>query len=226
MQSSNTLLPCIEINPDRNPIGSVILLHGLGANGQDFVPFIKELHLPAALPLRFVFPNAPTRPVTVNNGYIMPAWYDILSLNINQRADLTGVGESVGEINRVIEHEIKRGIPADKIVLAGFSQGGVIALTTALRSNLKFAGVLALSTYLPGAQDLVAGTDGVNKQTPIFMAHGTQDPIVPFMVGQEGYDVLKADGFNVSWHVYSVGHHVCQQEIDDIAAWLKKIFHV
>jgi len=224
MESQRSLLPSIEINPESTPIGSVILMHGLGANGNDFVPFVQELHLPRALPLRFVFPHAPVRAVTINNGYVMPAWYDILSLNIDQRADQGGMDESVEQINWLVDHEIQRGIAADKIILAGFSQGGVIALTTALRSKHKLAGVMALSTYLPNAEILVKDVSEANKHMPIFMAHGTQDPVVPYSMGESAYTILHRAGLDVSWHNYSMAHSVCDKEVHDIADWLKKIY--
>ncbi|MDR3478109.1 MAG: alpha/beta fold hydrolase [Gammaproteobacteria bacterium] len=224
MQSQKSLLPFIEVNPTTAPIGTVILLHGLGADGNDFVPFVKELHLPANLPLRFVFPNAPTRPVTINNGYVMPAWYDILSMNIDQRADQTGLIESVHALNHLIENEIKLGTPADKIILAGFSQGAVVALTTALRHAERLAGVLVLSGYLPNAQELATDASSANRTTPIFMAHGTQDPVIPFNVGQAAFEVLKKAEFAISWHSYAMAHSVCEKEAQDIATWLKRIY--
>jgi phospholipase/carboxylesterase len=224
MQSQKSLLPYIEVNPVEPPVGSVILLHGLGADGNDFVPFVDELKLPTNLPLRFVFPNAPTRPVTINNGYVMPAWYDIISMNIDQRADQTGLADSVSALNHLIENEVKLGIPADKIILAGFSQGAVVALTTALRHTDRLAGVLVLSGYLPNAQELATDASPANRSTPIFMAHGTQDPVIPFNVGQAAFDVLKKAKFAVSWHSYAMAHSVCEKEIQDIANWLKRIY--
>ena len=224
MQSQKSLLPCIEINPDHKPVGAVILLHGLGADGNDFVPIIQELRLPEAISLRFVFPNAPLRPVTINNGYVMPAWYDIISINIDQRADQNGLHESVEALNLIIENEIKRGIPSESIVLAGFSQGAVVALAAGLKSTKPLAGILALSGYLPYAADLAEAAQPVNREIPIFMGHGSQDPIVPYVVGEAAYTVLKEAGFNVSWHSYAMAHSVCDKEVLDIAGWLKKIF--
>lgn len=224
MQSQKSLLPCIEINPDQPAIGTVILLHGLGADGNDFVPLVKELHLPPNLPLRFVFPNAPLRPVTINNGYVMPAWYDIISMNIDQRADQNGMYESVAAINHFIDNEIKLGTPSQNIILAGFSQGAVIAMTCGIRLKQPLAGILAMSGYLPFADELVAEADDINRKIPIFMGHGTQDPIIPYNVGLSAFDVLKRAGFAVNWHSYAMAHSVCDKEVQEISAWLKKIY--
>jgi phospholipase/carboxylesterase len=221
MTPSTPLLPCIEVNPSAPAIGSVILLHGLGADGNDFVPLVPELHLPANLPLRFVFPNAPQQPVTINNGYVMPAWYDITSLDINQRNDKAGMTTSMQAVEKLIAHEESRGIPADKIVLAGFSQGAVIALLTGLNFPQRLAGILAMSGYLPDAHPAI---NLANQQTPIFMAHGKQDTVVPYTAGLTSYDVLQQQGLNISWHSYAMAHSVCEQETRDIASWLRKIY--
>lgn len=223
MQSQQSL-PYIEMNPAKPAVGTVILLHGLGADGNDFVPVVKELNLPTNLPLRFVFPSAPLRPVTINNGYVMPAWYDILSMNIDQRADQNGLNESVSALNYLIENEINLGTPCDKVILAGFSQGAVVALTTALLHKQRLAGVLALSGYLPSAQTLAIDAPLANRETPIFMAHGTQDPIIPYNVGQAAFDVLKNAGFAIDWHGYPMAHSVCDREVLDISAWLRKVY--
>lgn len=224
MQSQKSLLPYIEINPTAPAIGTVILLHGLGADGNDFVPMVKELRLPADVPLRFVFPNAPLRPVTINNGYVMPAWFDIISMNIDQRADQNGLNESVNALNQLVDNEIKLGKSSDKIVLAGFSQGAVIALACGLRMKQPLAGILALSGYLPNAKELAKEADASNRKTPIFIGHGTQDPIVPYNVGNTAFEVLKESGFDAQWHSYAMAHSVCEKEIQDIANWLKKIY--
>jgi phospholipase/carboxylesterase len=221
MISTNNLLPCIEVTPGTQPIGTVILLHGLGADGNDFVPLVPELQLPLNIPLRFVFPNAPLKPVTINNGYIMPAWYDILSMDINQRADKTGIVESVKELEKIIEHEEKLGIPTEKIVLAGFSQGAVIALLTGLSFSRRLAGILAMSGYLPHPSiDL----NDANRNTPIFMAHGRQDAVIPYQVGLSSHDALNNLGISASWHSYQMAHSVCEKEINDISTWLCEIY--
>jgi phospholipase/carboxylesterase len=221
MTSANTLLPSIEINPSISPIGTVILLHGLGADGNDFAPMVSELHLPSTIPLRFVFPNAPLKPVTINNGYIMPAWYDITSMDINQRTDMNGATESVAALKKLIERENSLGIPTEKIVLAGFSQGAVIALMTGLSFSQKLAGILALSGYLPSSTPEPLSA---NHDTPIFVAHGTQDPIIPYTVGLTCFDQLQRFGFTATWHSYQMAHSVCEKEIRDIAAWLCEVF--
>jgi phospholipase/carboxylesterase len=221
MTSTNNLLSCIEINPATQPVGSVILLHGLGADGNDFAPLVPELQLPAHIPLRFVFPNAPLKAVTINNGYIMPAWYDLISMDINQRADKDGILLSINELEKLIEHEESLGIPTEKIVLAGFSQGAVISLLTGLNFSRKLAGILAMSGYLPHAAPAL---NPVNHKTPIFMAHGRQDAVIPYQIGLSSYDTLNNLGLNASWHSYQMAHSVCENEINDIAVWLCEIF--
>lgn len=217
-------LSCIEVNPALPPVASVIWLHGLGADGNDFVPIVPELRLPASMPIRFVFPNAPSRPVTVNNGYVMPAWFDIISLNIDRTIDRQGIESSVKLLERYIEKEIELGVPAEKIILAGFSQGAVIALTTGLRYTQKLGGILALSGYLPFADEVISAKNSVlNQSTPIFLAHGTEDQVVPFVLGQSVAAFLKQHHYPVSWHTYRVPHSVCSEEINDISAWLQKV---
>jgi len=220
----NTRLDCIEINPPVKEVGTVIWLHGLGADGSDFVPIVPELNLPDELPLRFVFPHAPERPVTINNGYVMRAWYDIYSLTSNHRADEEGVMESIKFVETLIEHEIQRGIPAEKIVLAGFSQGAVVALATGLRYSKSLAGILALSGYLANAEKTLAEASAANFITPIFVAHGTEDTVVPYMLGLQLSDVLQRNKYKISWHSYPMGHSVCKEEIGDMAEWLQKVF--
>jgi phospholipase/carboxylesterase len=221
MISTNNLLSCIEMTPAAQPVGTVILLHGLGADGNDFSPLIPELELPAHIPLRFVFPNAPQQAVTINNGYIMPAWYDILSMDMNQRADLNGIAASILELEKIIAREEKLGIPAAKIILAGFSQGAVIALLTGLNFSRKLGGILAMSGYLPTPTPAL---NTANHNTPIFMAHGKQDTVVPYQAGLSSYDTLKNFGLNIHWHSYQMAHSVCEKEIRDISAWLCEIF--
>jgi phospholipase/carboxylesterase len=224
MSSENILLPRIELNPAKPAQGTVIVLHGLGADGNDFVPVVSELHLPEDMALRFVFPNAPLMRVTINNGFQMPAWYDILSSNIIQRADETGIKNSVAKIMQLIEHEEEQGIAADKIVLAGFSQGAVIALSVGLQCVKPLAGILAMSGYLPYADKVIAGSAPDAKNVPILMTHGTQDVVVPYALGQVAYDALKKAGFAASWQSYPMGHSVCADEIGDISKWLQVIY--
>lgn len=217
-------LTSIEVNPSTQAKGSIIWLHGLGADGNDFAPLIPELRLPSSLPLRFVFPNAPLRPVTINNGYVMPAWYDIVSMNINEHADQAGITISTEQINQLIEHEETLGIPADKIILAGFSQGAVIALTAGLRYPKRLGGLLGLSGYLPYADKLLSEKNTVNKTTPIFIAHGTEDTVVPIFLGHSAFIALEKAGYTATWNSYPMGHSVCPREINDISAWLQKCF--
>jgi phospholipase/carboxylesterase len=224
MQIENNLLARIELNPSTAPIGCVILLHGLGADGNDFVSIVPELHLPKDIPLRFVFPSAPLMPITINNGYVMPAWYDIVSMSIEQRADEKGLNKSCEQLSQLIEHEIQQGIPAEKIILAGFSQGAVVALATGVRFTKPLAGILALSGYLPSAETILRQADDANRNTPIFMAHGLQDAVVPYKLGQMAFDALEKNGFAAGWHSYAMGHSVCASEIHDIGEWLKEIF--
>lgn len=224
MMTDEENIQCIEINPPTPPKGTVILLHGLGADGNDLVPIISQLHLPSALQLRFLFPNAPLRPVTINNGYVMPAWYDIVSMQINEHADQKGIAASVKQLNRLIDAEEKKGISSDKIVLAGFSQGAVIALSTGLRSQKKLAGILALSGYLPYADQVLAEKSSINQKMPIFIAHGTQDTVVPIFLGHAAYAALEKQSYPVQWHPYTMGHSICDREILDISQWLQGLF--
>lgn len=213
----------VEVTTGKEPAGSIIWLHGLGADGHDFEPIVPELRLPASLPLRFVFPHAPVRPVTVNGGMSMRAWYDIVSLDAAGRADARGIGESSDTLDALIEREIDRGIAPERIVIAGFSQGGAIVLYNALKSRRRLAGLMALSTYiaLPDAIDPAATAD---RSLPIFIAHGTMDPVIPCAAGARSRDTLEALGFTVEWHEYPMAHGVCPQEIADIRAWLIRVF--
>lgn len=224
MQSQNNLLSCIEINPSAQAIGTVIWLHGLGADGNDFVPIVPELHLPSSIPIRFVFPNAPLRPVTINNGYVMRAWYDITSMRIDQWIDEAGIAASVAQLNDLIEQQESVGIPSQNIILAGFSQGAVIALTAGLLCPKRLGGILALSGYFPNAEKVLANASAENRQTPIFMAHGTGDNIVPYTIGLASSDVLKRAKYPIDWHSYPMAHGVCDAEIRDIGNWVKTIY--
>src|SRR2546423_7794072 len=216
----SNILPNIDIETAPHPTASVIWLHGLGADGNDFVPVVPELKLPQALAVRFVFPHAPVRKVTINNGMAMRAWYDIVGPDLNSRADVAGVLQSQSEVEALVAREKTRGIPAHRIVLAGFSQGGVIALHTALRHKERLAGVIALSTYVVLADKLAAEAADMNRDLPIFMAHGTADPVVRFEWGDASRRALVADGFRVDWHTYRMEHSVCMEEIQAIGKWL------
>jgi phospholipase/carboxylesterase len=220
---STNSIDCIKIDHGSQPIEySVIWLHGLGADGHDFVPIVSELRLPKELSVRFIFPHAPVMPVSVNNGYEMRAWYDITSLSIDRQVDRTGIVRSVAAVELLIESEIESGVPAQHIFLAGFSQGAVIALNTGLKTTKRLAGIIALSGYLPFADEAIAAANPVNRDTPIYIAHGTQDPIVPFVLGETAATELQAAGYAVSWHSYPMAHSVCPTEIADISAWIQK----
>jgi len=208
----------VEIETGSEPSASVIWLHGLGADGHDFEPIVPELRLPDTLPLRFVFPHAPVRPVTLNGGMAMRAWYDIISLDRNGPVDAAGINESSALLESLIAREEQRGIDPGRIVLAGFSQGGAIAINTVLRSGRKLAGLMALSTWLALPETLQA--DSVDASTPVFMAHGRFDPMIPMQYGRSAADALVDAGFDVDWHDYPMAHAVCPQEIDDIRNWL------
>jgi phospholipase/carboxylesterase len=217
------LLDAIEIETGKNPTASIIWMHGLGADGNDFVPIVGELGLDS---VRFVFPHAPMRPVTINNGYVMRAWYDVSFGDLegkSRRADEKGVRESQAQINALIEREEKRGVQAESILLAGFSQGGAIALHTGLRHPRRLAGVMALSTYLPLAESLPAEASAANRDMPIFMAHGLFDQVVPLMMGAGAMTYLNGLGYRVEWRQYPMQHSVCPEEIRDTAAWLGKV---
>ena len=211
----------VEVTTGDNPVGSVIWLHGLGADGHDFEPIVPELRLPAELPLRFVFPHAPVRPVTINGGATMRAWYDILSLDAVGRADATGVRESTALLDALIEREQQRGIEANMIVVAGFSQGGAIAINAVLHAEQKLAGLMALSTYIALPGEMAAS--GGNRDLPVFMAHGSFDPMLPMQWGKASAEQLIALGFAVEWRDYPMAHAVCAEEISDIRDWLLKV---
>lgn len=222
-----TLIKHIELTTGENPKATIIWMHGLGADCWDFVPIVKELQLPDALPIRFIFPQAPSRPITINNGYVMPGWYDITPDELSgvaRQADEKGVRESQRSINALIEREIARGMPPDKIVLAGFSQGGVIALQTALRHPQELGGVLALSTYLALGDSLAAEKTLANANIPIFMAHGTRDPVIALPLAHAAHEALKAQRYQVAWHEYPMEHSVCAEEIADVATWIATRF--
>ena len=218
----------VELEIGENPGGSVIWLHGLGADGHDFEAIVPELHLPETLPLRFVFPHAPMRPVTINGGMTMRAWYDILSLERQGPVDEAGVRDSAAKLEMLISREQERGIETTNIVVAGFSQGGAIAMHTALRSTRKLAGLMALSSYLPLRSyfqaEVIDDPGAGDKALPIFMAHGTSDPMLPWQLGRDSADFLQASGFEIEWHEYPMAHAVCAEEITDIRNWLLSLF--
>lgn len=220
---TDTLLDAIEIETGPNPQAAVIWLHGLGADGSDFVPIVRELDLSGCPPIRFVFPHAPTMPVTINNGYVMRAWYDLVGLDINQREDEGGVRRSQGQVEALIAREKTRGIPAERIVLAGFSQGCAMTLQTGLRHPERLAGLLGLSGYVPLWTTVAAERHAANHDTPIFLAHGRLDPVVPYAAGEMSRDLLLNFGYRVEWHAYSMQHSVCDEEIGDIGAWLRRV---
>ena len=213
-------MEAIEIQTGSKPAASIIWLHGLGADGHDFEPIVPELKL--ATPVRFVFPHAPVRPVTINQGMRMRAWYDILQFGGGPEDD-AGIRASQRLVEELIAKEKKKGLPAEKIVMAGFSQGGAIALQTALRYPERLAGVLALSTYLPLAGSLQSERSPANQDIPIFMAHGRYDDIIPLRRAEESRRLLEAAGYRVEWHEYPMPHSVCAEEIADIAAFLARI---
>lgn len=213
----------IEINTQNNVDASVIWLHGLGADGHDFEPLVHALNLPS---VRFILPNAPLRAVTVNHGYVMPAWYDIVSFDHPRMEDEAGIRASQLIVDQLIALEIKRGIAPSRIVIAGFSQGGAIALQSALRYPQTLAGVLALSTYLPLSEKLANEANTHNLQTPILMAHGTADHVIPMAKAMTSRDILLKTHPNLTWHEYMMAHSVSQPEIDDILVFIKKILHI
>jgi phospholipase/carboxylesterase len=216
-------LETIEIETAPNPTVAVIWLHGLGADGNDFVPIVRELDLSGAPPIRFVFPHAPTMPVTINNGYVMRAWYDILGTDLTHREDEAGLRKSQVLVEELIAREKARGIPSSRIVLAGFSQGCAMTLQTGLRHPEKLAGLLGLSGYLPIYTKLPAERHSANHDTPIFLAHGRSDPIVPIERAAKSRDILQTHGYKVEWHEYPMPHSVCEEEIADVSAWLKRV---
>lgn len=201
---------------------AVIWLHGLGDSGHGFAPIVPELRLPAGHGIRFLFPHAPERPVTINNGFVMRAWYDLKTMDLQNRADEEGVRQSAAQVQTLIEKVIASGVPAEKILLAGFSQGGVIALHLLPRLPYKIAGVMALSTYMGMPDKLKAEMTGHNKATPVLVAHGTMDDVVPLSAGKAAFDALKYAGFQVSWLDYRMAHSVCAQEVADLSRFIQQ----
>jgi len=218
------MLEKIEINPKTSAIGSVIWLHGLGANGNDFVPIIQAFDLPSHLPLRFVFPHAPFIPVTINNGHVMRAWYDIHSLTTEHISDNAGIENSIKEVTKLIEHETTLGIPSERIILGGFSQGSVVALSLGLTYPKRLGGIIALSGYLSHRNEIQKKLTDTTRTTPIFLAHGEKDNVVPYFLGEITFQFLQKNNCQVDWHSYPIAHSVSIDEINDITHFLKKIF--
>lgn len=236
------MLPCmntqtIEImelvaggDPSAQPVASIVVLHGLGADGSDFVPIAQELDLSAVGPVRFVFPSAPVRPVSINGGYAMRAWYDIYPPSPNpavaRREDDAGLRTSQGIVQQLLDRESARGVPPERTVLMGFSQGCAMTLLAGLRAPQRLAGLVALSGYLPLAEHTAAERSAANHSTPIFLAHGSHDPVVVVQRGEVARDVLQTLGYSVDWHIYPMEHSVCPQEIADLNHWLLRVLAV
>jgi phospholipase/carboxylesterase len=217
------MLQSIEVETAPKPTGAIVWLHGLGADGHDFEPMVPELAPRRERAWRFVFPHAPVRPVTINNGMRMRAWYDILGFDRGAQEDVAGFAATDVLLRELIDAQVARGIPPGRIVLAGFSQGGAVSLYTALRLKDKLAGVMALSCYLPRESALAAERLPANDSTPIFMAHGTADPVVPVALGIQSRDALRSQGYRVEWHEYPMPHAVCPPEISEIRAFLSRV---
>lgn len=217
-------LPALELETAANPQYSIIWLHGLGADGNDFAPIVPELVAKDWPALRFVFPHAPVRPVTINNGMSMRAWYDIHGFDLVARQDEAGIRASIGEVERLIARENERGVPSERIILIGFSQGGAIALAAGLRHAKTLGGIVALSTYLPIAATMAAERSVANAATPIFWGHGTADPVVVLQRGVDSRDALQALGYTIDWHTYPMAHSVNAEEVADLRHWLGQRF--
>lgn len=215
------MLECVEVTTGESPAGSVIWLHGLGADGYDFVPLVKELESLRAPQLRYVFPHAPMIPVTINNGFVMRAWYDIRTADLGHREDEDGIRASQAAVEELIAREIGRGVARERIVLAGFSQGAAITLQTGLRRAEPLAGLIALSGYLPLAETLAAERHEASAKVPILMAHGRDDPVVPIARAFRSRDLLLSLGYAVDWHDYPMPHSVCAEEVEVIAKYLR-----
>lgn len=222
MSDSPLQLSAIDIVTGPNPLYTVLWMHGLGADGNDFVPVVQTLDLPA-IPIRFLFPHAPLQPVTINGNYTMRAWYDIQHADFIKQEDKAGLHRSQRAIVALIEHENQRGIPSNRIILAGFSQGAAMALQAGLRHSDQLAGIMVLSGYLPLAHEIRQEAHAANQATPIFMAHGSYDPIVPVKLARSSLQLLRDYHYSVDWHEYPMAHAVCDQELADISRWLKNI---
>lgn len=220
---SGNSLETVEVETGAAADAAVVLMHGLGADGHDFESLVPELRLPASPSVRWVFPHAPVRPVTINGGYRMRAWYDIVTIGRRAPEDEAGIRQSAESIGALVRRERERGVAADRIVLAGFSQGGAMALFTALRWPERLGGVVGLSCYLPLAASLAAEAHPANAAVPVFMAHGTLDPVVPTALGEGSRDVLRSRGYDVEWHTYPMPHSVCGPEVADLRGWLLRV---
>ncbi|MCS3847276.1 phospholipase/carboxylesterase [Xanthomonas campestris] len=218
------MLDVIERETGPNPQWAVIWLHGLGADGSDFAPMVPELVRPQWPALRFVFPHAPIRPITINNGVRMRGWYDIVGMDFAQRADKVGIAESVAQIEALIANEQARGIAPERILLAGFSQGGAVTLAVGLQRRVPLAGLIAMSTYLPDPAAAASQLQPGALAQPLFMAHGSADPVVPYRAGEQSAQALQALGFTLEWHSYPMGHQVCVEEIDALRDWMQARF--
>lgn len=219
------LLDAVEIGED-TARASVIWLHGLGADGNDFRPIVPELGLPASAGVRFIFPHAPEQPVTLNGGMVMRAWFDLISLDRSGRQDAAGIRAAATRVQALMERENERGVPDERIILAGFSQGGAVALHLGLRHPRRLAGILALSTYLPLQDTVAEERRTANAETPIFMAHGAMDPVLELRLGEQSRAELEALGYAVDWHTYPMAHAVCMEEIRAIGEWIRAMFDV
>jgi len=217
-----SLLEYVEVSTSEKPSYSVIWLHGLGADGHDFEPIVPYLGLSPGTAVRFIFPHALMRPVTINGGMVMRAWYDIIEISASRSQDEAGIRHSADKVRELIGHEISRGIPASRIILAGFSQGGAMALHVGLRYEQKLAGIMALSAYLLFPERLESERSQANAETPVFIGHGTQDPVVPYFLGQEVRSALQSGSWPVEWHTYPIPHSVSQPEIEDIGRWMQQ----
>ncbi len=218
----------VEVGGRAQPDGTVIWLHGLGADGHDFEPIVSELNLDNHADIRFVFPHAPVRPVTINGGIPMRAWYDVMSLDRTGPQDEAGIRDSAASLTQLIKRENDRGVDASRIVLAGFSQGGAIAMHTAMRFSHRLAGLMALSTWMPLestiSEEVVESSESQPRELPVLMAHGTFDPMLPLAAGQHARDIMQEAGFSVQWHEYPMAHAVCAEEISEIRKWLVNIY--
>lgn len=217
-------LACVEIEPESTADAAVIWLHGLGADGHDFEAVVPELNLPASAPIRFIFPHAPSMPVTINGGMVMPAWYDILEMNIELKHDEQQLLKSADAISKLIDREIERGIDSRRIIIAGFSQGGAVGYQSALTYPKPLAGLLGLSSYFATSQSIVYNP--ANDELPIQIFHGTADPVVPESLGQQSYDLLIEKGYQANYKTYSMEHSVCMDEIADISTWLQATLQI
>ncbi|WP_191601360.1 alpha/beta hydrolase [Marinomonas algicola] len=216
-------LECVVVETSSSIDSAVIWLHGLGSDGYDFQPIVKSLSLPEALGVRFIFPHAPIRPVTINGGMEMRAWYDILEMTIERKVDSKNIAESCAHVQAIIDAQIASGMASERIVLAGFSQGGVIAYKLGLTTQSKLAGIMALSTYLVEAEALTHATENVNGSTSILIHHGSEDPVVPLQLGTTARETLLNKSYNVAFKSYNMPHSVCPEQIGDISNWLQRV---